>query len=394
MKYRHKTSVNGLLEKYDKAQQYLIDSVKTGLYGLDKNVFSEKLDFYNDIIFLDPFFFACLSNHDDKFRDILIGCFSQNAEFIARTDEQGNLYLPKHGIYSFKAKGQLVRIHKKNEIIDFTDLEGSSLETRNTPIRKNPHGIEFMDYAHPLITSLFPKSILVKGGDYEQFFNCALSTINKIFPELFRIIIKSVKKVVFISGNDNSFATLKTHGIIYLNIREEYNEVSFIDDIVHQSAHVIFNTLTLQTKTSFFTPSYYSYLQSTNDYGTDDLYARLHGLYTMCLITFCLTRCLELNLFLGHKKIELIGRTADNMKKFKSLVENLVEPEYLEKEGMRWFSLFKMIYNNMEEVNAQIIRDYFVLNQPYVFDYNIFVSTNASKYIIPFNEMPYALIEN
>lgn len=367
-----------LCKGYDNAKQYLIESVKISLYGLDKNIF-DKLDFYDDSIFLDPLFFASINDTDNRIKDILIGCYSPDIDFNFVTDGLGKVYFPKYGMFYLETKNQKVTVCKKNNQFVFKDVNGNKLNYKNIPIRKSLYDIEFFEYSYPFITKLMMNSNIVEGSKYEKYFNKALEIIKTVMPEFFVLIVQSVKKVIFIKGTDNSFATLKTHGIIYLNIKDEYNEVFFVDDIVHQSAHVIYNTLTLQTKSKFFTESYNQYRKSANDESAEDFYSRFHGLYTMCLITKCLTSCLKINLFEGEKKIELIGRIADNMSKFRRLIHDLVHPKYFEEEAIKWFSIFKITYDSMEKENSEIIKRYNISNQPYVFDLAVFKATNSLK---------------
>jgi hypothetical protein len=365
-----------LCQGYDEAECYLIESVKTGLYALDQKIF-ETLDFYQDAIYLDPLFFACLNDTNKRFIDLLIGCYSQNANFKTTTDKDGKIYLPKYGVVNLNVKEQQVTVGKANDQYFFKDANGNNLAYTHEPVRKSVYDIEFFYYAHPYVNKLLTDSTIIIRSQYKMYFNRALEVIKTIVPEFFEILLKSVHKVVFIDGTDNSFAALETQGIIYLNVKDEYNEVFFVDDIIHQSAHVIFNTLTLHTKSKFFTKSYNTYLKMSGDKNLEGFYARFHGLYTMSLITGCLTGCYKYDVFKGEKRIELIGRIVDNMKKFKKLIYTLVDPQYFEEEATKWFSLFKIVYDRMERENKELITKYKVSNQPYVFDFDVFKATNS-----------------
>lgn len=49
--------------------------------------------------------------------------------------------------------------------------------------------------------------------------------------------------------NTNSFATINAHGIAFFNVyQEEYDEVFFVDDISHQTGHIIMNTFWFKRK--------------------------------------------------------------------------------------------------------------------------------------------------
>lgn len=362
--------IDSLLKNYDKAELDLIDSVQKALYAIDNKIY-DKLDFYDKNIYLDPFFFFCINTQNHDFLAVLIGCYCQSAQFNITTDGQGMVYLPKYGFYKLKSNANEFTVSKIKNHIAFYNLKGNNIEFKLNPIKKSHCEIEFFEYAHPAINRFFEKAKISRNNKNKGHFESAIVIIKSIFPEFYNLILKSVKKAVFFTGADTSFATIETHGIIYLNVIEDYDEVFFIDDIIHQSGHVVFNTLTFKNKKCLFKSSKSSNLETTH------LYGRFHGLFTMCLISLCLTRCLKAELFDGSKRIELIGRIVDNMKKFKRLLSVHVKPKYCTDLGLGWLNKFQNIYEIIYKENRTIIDKYDVSNQPYVFDNSIFLSTNG-----------------
>lgn len=370
MKELAANEIDSLLKNYDKAKLDLIDSVQKGLYAIDNKVY-DKLDFYDKNLYLDPFFFFCINTQSHNLLAVLIGCYSESGQFKITTDRQGEIYLPKYGFYKLQSNDNEFIVCKIKDCITFYDFKGNNIEFKFSPIKKGRCKIEFFEYSHPAIKGFFEEAKILRGNKNKDYFESAMVIIESIFPEFYSLILKSVKKTVFFTGTSNSFATLKTHGIIFINVREDYNEVSFIDDIIHQSGHVVFNTLTFKDKNCLFKFSHNSNLETTH------LYGRFHGLFTMCLISLCLTRCLKAELFDGSKRIELIGRIVDNMKKFKRLLSVHVKPEYCTELGLEWLNKFQSVYRIIYKENRKIIEKYDVSNQPYVFDNNIFLSTNG-----------------
>ena len=52
--------------------------------------------------------------------------------------------------------------------------------------------------------------------------------------------------------NTNSFATIKAHGMAFFNVyQDEYDEVFFVDDIAHQTGHIIFNVMIYESNRFF-----------------------------------------------------------------------------------------------------------------------------------------------
>ncbi|WP_291960113.1 hypothetical protein [Maribacter sp.] len=365
-----------LFLEFSDARTYLIERIKLLLYGYDKDVF-DKIDFYKDSIYLNPFLFSCLDNGEPDELDFIIGCNSKEATFNYKVNFEGEIYIHGFGVYTFEEKNQKIKIIKKNETFIFFDLNGKELKHNIRFNVTNPQNIEFFNIDHRLINNLFENSTVVSGSHYNNEFNNAMVILAKINPVLFEIITKSVKKVVFFKGSDNSFASIKTHGIIYLNVNDEYGEAYFLDDIVHQSGHVIFNTLTLKDKANFFKPN--QNIKSDKDENLEhDLYGRFHGLYTICLSTICLSQALEKKAFAKSQEFEACGRIADNMAKYKRLLEKLVKPEMCTKQGLEWLSIFKRHYDKLREINQWIIQKYDVSNQPYVFNSEIFRESNKT----------------
>lgn len=365
-----------LINEFDHAELHLIENVKASLYAIDNNIY-EKLDFYNDSIYLNPLFFYCLNNKKNDLNEILIGSYSENAKFNIYVDSSGIIYIPNFGVFQLQIKNQMIEVNKTKEAFDFKNLVGNILEYTNTPLKKSQYGMKFFEHTHSFLKPMFSNSKVIHISTYQKKFDAALEIINSVFPSFFNLIIRSVKMVVFFTGKDNSFASLQTHGIIYLNVKKGLSVVSFIDDIVHQSAHVIFNTITLKSKSTFFI-SNHNKSNLDNGPGGDNLYARFHGLYTMCFITYCLTKSYKKKIFNGTQNLELVGRIVDNMIKFERLVNLLIKPEDCTKYGLEWFAVFKTVYNNLKMENNKLISNYDVSNQPYVFDFDIFCKSNPS----------------
>jgi len=64
-------------------------------------------------------------------------------------------------------------------------------------------------------------------------------------PVLFDALRSVTRRIVLYSADlPNSFATLSAHGVAFLNVKDDNDEVFFVDDLAHQCGHIMFNALT------------------------------------------------------------------------------------------------------------------------------------------------------
>ncbi|KPM33415.1 Hypothetical protein I595_318 [Croceitalea dokdonensis DOKDO 023] len=367
----------------------LIDTLKTVLYQKDNSIF-DKLDFYDDVIFSEPLLFACINNKYEEWIDILIFSLTKNkSETYTQNINNKLIYLPTIGYLKLKREySKIIQIMYANNSIQLMGDDNELLEYELQPLIKNKDGIEFLQCNHPLLEPLFVNEqgkiteVIINEKLYLkhiEHFNNALEIISQVYPEYYDLVKLYIKKVVFYQGEANSFATIQAHGIAFFNVKDDYNEIFFLDNIVHQCAHVFFNALTLDKK-DLFTLPYNSDLSLFTDEENDKgfvLYDRFHGLFTQTNINICLERCIQKEIFWKDKNYELLGRFTSNMNRFKSAIIKFDRPNKYKKQGLIFFNFFKSVYTKIYKSNFEVLNLYDVSNQPYVFDYKIFKKTNS-----------------
>lgn len=371
----------------------LTDNLKTVLYQKDNSIF-DKLDFYDDDVFSEPFLFSCINNnkYDEWIETIVFSLCKQkeNHSSIITSSINGKIiYLPNIGYLKLeKATSQKVQIKYLDEKIVLLDTDNNILNYSLQPLYKNHVGIEFLKYNHPLIEPLFvdEKGIIsevsISDNLYKKHikhFNQALETINVVYPEYFNLVVNYIKKVVFYEGEPNSFATIQAHGIAFFNVKDDYNEIFFLDNIMHQCAHVFFNTLTLN-KDGLFTMPHTSdlavFTEEENDKGFT-LYDRFHGLFTQTNINICIERCILKQIYHEDEHFELLGRFTSNMNRFSLAISKFDRPKKYKKIGLEWFNFFNNTFIEINKRNKILLSQYDTSNQSYVFDYKIFKKTNV-----------------
>jgi len=183
---------------------------------------------------------------------------------------------------------------------------------------------------------------------------------------------------VFQAPNINSFATLTAHGIVYLNASERDDEVFFIDELVHQCGHVIFNAISLRR------PEFcgvdpdlpMSVLGGERCRGEErSLYTVLHGLYTEQAMVRCWRALDEAAVFVGRKGHELRGRLAFIARKMEIDVANMDQPGLCSELGECFLDTFRATFFTTRRERDDLFADD-LSDQPYNFSYERYACRN------------------
>lgn len=375
-------------KSFDESQEKVIDSLKMLLYTRHNDIF-ERLDFENDSVYLEPLLYSYVMQEDDTWLDSIIYGYEGSPKSIISifTNNKGIAYIPQVGYFhTSKIREQLYLQKLSNETYQIKDLKGDTVPHKLESIIFLNEGIELIKTQHPLFEHLFTTeenvipnveidNCYIKHIDH---FNNALQVIKDNYSEYFNLIKKSVKKVMIFDGEQYSFAAIQAHNMIFLNTKDENDEIFFLDHILHEGAHVIFNTLTYESKIELFTVPFKTdfavVTRDQNEHG--ELYGRFHGMFTQSNINPCLEICIEKNIFTGKQHKELLGRFTSNMTRFKAGINKFNIPSLYNDEGKKWYEFFNKRYNELYDRKHELINSFDVSNQPYAFSYEIFANTN------------------
>lgn len=376
---------------YEKHHLKVVDTLKSALYQKDNSIF-DKLDFYDDEIYKEPLLFLCINNPDYNLwiNSLIAGLTKPNTiNDIQIPVHNKTIYIPNVGYFTFEDDNlKLVNCKLENNQFIFTS-KSKKLNYIYKKIKKTDEGIEFLEFNHPLLKNMFVNEqgkivdviISSKEAYKEEYilnFSKALVKIKKTYPEYFNLIKKYIKKVVFYSGQPNSFASIQAHNTAFFNISHGNSEIFFLDNILHQCAHVFFNTLTLD-KSELFKLPYNSdlsiFTENIDDKGFS-LYDRFHGLFTQTNINLCFDKCLEENLYSGDSYLEFIAKFTSNMSRFDIAIKKFNQKTKYKKAGLEWFTLFSNTFDYINDRNKDELLKYKVSNQPYIFDFELFKKTN------------------
>lgn len=284
-----------------------INTVKLFLYKNYPDIL-EKLDFNNDDAFCDPLLFAFLRHkavgtfpvkiEKQLLGELLQGYYKNNDKNF-KIDILYNFediaYLPNEGYFK---KGE------KKKISPIVHLNNSSIEILRctSPVLK-----VILDIPKKFLRwddNLFKNNI--------DYLTNALSFIKNNVPNQFELIEKCCKWIFLFNTppeNSNSFASGNALGAVFFNIYQpEYDEVFFIDDIAHQTGHVILNNITFNLKSFYKIDQTQKIEDILGVKDHRDINVLIHALYTYYTTFLCLESCLNAGCFKENQKEEVIAR--------------------------------------------------------------------------------------
>jgi hypothetical protein len=368
-------------------QTEIINTIKLLIYKENPSLL-EKIDFDDDDIFLEPLLFFYFNYKiENSLPTELLAEFMQGF-FISKEKLKINYsffeneiaYLPKLGYF------------KKNDPSFFEP----------TYIVDNTN-IEVLKYSGNLLRSIFKNSSdnVISGSDIifdNSLFEKNISYLTNAFlfikedsNDHFKLIEKCCKKILLFKtdpSNTNSFATIQAHGIAFLNVyQDKYDEVFFIDDIAHQTGHIILTTLFHNRKAIFKIDEEQNVedLLKLKDHRT--VYILFHALYTYYTTLLCLDNSLTNCKFNKLQEKEAIGRIGFYLNKcgfdlnrfekiniFYNGIENV-----LTEDGKDIYNLIIEQYLQISKKWQSIIKEFDYSNQTYNFTFKNFEKLNSLK---------------
>jgi hypothetical protein len=365
----------------------MINSIKLLIYKENPSIF-EKLNFDDDAIFLEPLLFAYFNSKKENLfsetmlLEILQGFFIEKETLLL--EESFN----KYGIAYVPNLGYFDKTNKKIDTICI--VEKTKIELIKYPIVHLK--IIFKDFNENVIDENkieLSKALSVK---YEKQLTNAFQYIKTSSKEHFELIEQCCKKIVLFKTdpkNTNSFATINAHGIAFFNVyQEDYDEVFFIDDIAHQTGHIIMTSILFERKNYFKIDENLNVSLLTNEKSEyRSFYILFHALYTYYTSILCLDSCID-NSCLNKRQIhEAYGRIGFYLLKYKSDLERFEKIEIKHKgieniltyEGIEIFNMIKFMYAEKSKKHIGLTKQLKFYNQPYNFTYSKFLELNPMK---------------
>lgn len=378
----------------------LSQNIKILLYKKNATIF-DFLDFEKEKPYTEPLLFAYFNNQGSQnqlIESVIYGYSDKNILFKLFSDASGKIYLPNVGWFLTTYKNDVFNFDKINFKL-FKEYEPIEFIFEKLEIIENT-SIELLKYPIDLLKPFYFNTenelldVEIENITKKQIKNLtkAYQLIKENIPHQFKLIEKYSPKCVIFNVDTyqrNSFATLSAQGIGFYNAyQDDYDEVFFVDDIAHQTGHVLFNVMIYEAE-QFFKISRNTILEviTMPDGGfieNRDLHVIFHALYTYYTSFICLDACLESNVWKGKQKHEAIGRIAFYINKCYSdllLIDNPINSdqkstEYFTNDGLKIYRELKTKWNEMYKKWYEVTRCFDMSNQPYNFTYSKFLVLN------------------
>lgn len=362
----------------------LINTTKLLLYKENPSLL-EKVDFEDDIVFLEPLLFSYFNSKKDKLFatelliEIMQGYFIEKEPL--RIDHsynnEGIAYIPNVGYFN----------NEKEKVDDVFIIKNSSIELLIHPTIHLKH--IFKDFNENNIDEAKIEISEPLCNKYKNALFNAFQYIKTSNEEHFDLIEQCCKKVVLFKSdpkNTNSFATINAHGIAFFNVyQDDYDEVFFVDDIAHQTGHIILTSLLFVRKNYFINDENSGIAAITNNRSEyRSFYILFHALYTYYTTVLCLNSCLMSKHFNKIQVHEANARIGFYLLKYKSDLLNFEKVinhfENLENVlTIKGIEVYKSIEDKYFEINkkySEIVETFDYRNQPYNFTFKEFLKQN------------------
>ncbi|OCB77905.1 hypothetical protein [Flavobacterium crassostreae] len=385
----------------NEGREFWSNTIKFLLYKQYENIF-DLIDFENQDIYSDPLLFAYYNNPENIslnkniLNAILLQGFKKNKKIKIQLDKHKKTYISNIGWIS-----------KTDETIEFSK-EDMGIEKI---YKIKDTNIEILKYPIDLLETFYDgNEVEIEEITKKQIENLtkAYLLIKKYVPDHFFLINNYAKKSVIFCANPNyinSFAHRRALGISFFNAYQiNYDEVFFVDDIAHQTGHVLMHTMFFDKKKLFqiddqttLIQDYSINIKNNNDNRNVDIW--FQALFTYYTSFLCLDKCIDANVFDKQQETEAIGRillyiyrcyydlnlignTKQDRKMFDkitlSIKKSTTESLIFSNDGQKILNIIKNKYAKMFNKYYMKFEHLSFKNQTYNFDLTIFLNDNPT----------------
>lgn len=375
--------------------QKMLEAIKFLLYNDNGDIF-KIIDFENDSIYKEPFLFTYFNVEEFTNLDSVLFPYCDTQDLKLKTDAYGRFYIPQKGWFTTNCISEEITIRKPHYEVF---LNGDKIESVYEGVEYlDGTKIELLKYPLPFLEPLFTDadsqvvSVEISTVTQQQRRNLAKAYqfIKKYNPECFELLERfAFKCVVFNTDfmNKNSFSHKYAHGLTFYNsYQEDYDEIFFIDDISHQSAHVILTNILFEND-NFFKIDKETSLQelligkNIDVVETRTLEVVVHALFTYYFIFDNLDKLYSNVKLNPRQEHEVLGRISIYILKCQNdllLLEHLFgkDENIFYEYGMLIFTEMKNKLLEMKNKYKEFYQSYDFKDHPYNFTYKKFAEKN------------------
>jgi len=366
-------------EVLDQSRVYISNTMKMLLYK-QQPALIQKVDFENDKTFLEPSLLAYFNEKEGcEFPDEMISEYLQGY-FLKKEEIQANHTL-NHFDVAYLPEIGYVKKDQKQTFLPVVYIEDTSIEILRYPIPLFKRIMDIPEETQEYYDGLHEKHL--------QTLTNAVHYIKKSNPSHFSLIEKCCRRIIIFNtdpSNSNSFASRKANGTAFFNAyQEDYDEVFFIDDVAHQTGHIILTSLFFDPKTIYKIDEQQDVADIIGKPDHRIVNVLIHALYTYYTTFLCLDSCLENNCFTEEQKREAmarigfyLGKYRNDLKRFKVVEEHFSGLENMFTEiGQDVVNSIMDKYEEMEQKWGETVSTYDYKDQTYNFNRSKFFEVNS-----------------
>jgi len=369
------------------------DIMKIELHRNYKDTF-DLLDFDDDSIWTDPLLqtqsiykYAPEISH----LQLLYGQLSKKKRpksLKAFSDNNGIIYLPDIGYFKTDIRNQKITFSINSSDQYILEQGNSIIPFEFFPINYyDSTKIELVQFDNDITRNIYFKlngkqPIDIEGAfkDHKNNLVDAFTLLKETNQWLYDKILHLQKKIILFDCNKlSSFSAGSAIGLAFIKVNKDYNEISFLQEIVQQGCLNIIHLFTSNREEYFKVDAKYilanTYNKDENDKRT--IYKSFLGVYTLVNIVDTFQRLLTKEFEDPHRSHEIKGRFFDNLRRIEKRINSIRYKDIYTEKGWK-------LLNRMEDYSISLLNKYKseFLSQnfkgsPYLFDYKSYLELNA-----------------
>jgi len=374
--------------KFVEGQRELAGAMRTLVAHEDQDI-HDALAEAGDAAFLEPLFFTYFFAKPPRMElaQLAFGhvpLAARPGAFPVQTDACGRAYLPQIGHLLTASPALSLTAHwdASDGIVALEDEAGRRVPHSLSPCAFIPDTtLELLSEGNPLLDVTFVDvdgarvdgAVPSSGAPHGPAMARALTLIDEVEPAYSELLLRATRQVfVFRYPRVNNFATLNAHGVVCFNAGDHDDEVFFVDELVHQCGHVIFNAISVRRRELFVADPD---APIAGGFDQRSLYTVLHGLYTERAMVRCLRRLDEGAVLTGRQAHELRGRLAFIVRKMQLDIGSTNCSGLFTPLGETLVEAFRATFEDAVRERPDLLRDD-LHGQPYNFDYAVYARHN------------------
>ena len=321
-------------------------------------------------------------------------CYKENKELFNKKYEKKDVFINPLLFAYFNNKKYNFFGNEQFEKILIGESEYQNIKLSKIKLLKNKHPVlngTFKKNEIPIDYEVIEISKIINDFYIDKLSN-ALGYLKANVSGHFELIEENCKAICLFNTsptNTNSFATINAHGMAFFNVyqKDEYDEVFFVDDISHQTGHIIMNSFWFDRKKHFVIDENQNIKDITknpNEYRS--FYILFHALYTYYTSILCLEGCIDNQCFNDEQKKEARARIVFYLRKYAYDIINFEKvcqyykgiDKVINEESQNLYQHIKNKYIESQKRWENELSIYKFENQPYNFTFSIFKKDNPN----------------